>query len=89
MTSIRKSIFFLQQHMRNNGDSKNSQKALDLLVLIDKEENQPKPKAPIKALEYLQKHIEQTNIPEHWYENEIADMMECYVDYLNQLKKQR
>lgn len=39
------------------------------------------------ALEYLQKHVKQTNIPEHWYENEIADMMECYVDYLNQLKQ--
>lgn len=33
------------------------------------------------ALEYLQKNVEETNIPEHWYENEIADLMEDYYRF--------
>ena len=36
------------------------------------------------ALEYLKAHIEETNIPEEHWENEIAEMMEWYADYYHQ-----
>ena len=36
----------------------------------------------ITAIEYLKKHISESNIPEEHYENEIAEMMEWYaLDY--------
>lgn len=36
------------------------------------------------ALEYLKEHIEETNIPEEHWENEIAEMMEWYADYYHE-----
>ena len=33
------------------------------------------------ALDYLKESIEDTNIPEQWYEIEIAEMMDWYADY--------
>jgi hypothetical protein len=42
------------------------------------------------ALEYLRAHIGETNIPEEYWEHEIAEMMEWYADYYYQehLKQQ-
>jgi hypothetical protein len=36
------------------------------------------------ALDYLKESIEETNIPEQWYEIEIAEMMDWYADYYHE-----
>jgi len=36
------------------------------------------------ALEFLKENIEETNIPEEHWENEIAEMMEWYADYYHE-----
>ena len=38
----------------------------------------------MKALEYLQENVDQSNIPREWYELEIAEMMEEYALYAQQ-----
>ena len=38
----------------------------------------------MKALEYLQENVDQSNIPREWYELEIAEMMEDYALYAQQ-----
>ncbi len=38
----------------------------------------------ITGKEYLKKHIEESNIPEEHYENEIGEMMEWYADDYHQ-----
>jgi len=40
------------------------------------------------ALEYLKEHIQETNIPEEHWENEIAEMMEWYADYYHKQQTQ-
>ena len=39
------------------------------------------------ALEFLKENIEETNIPEEHWENEIAELMEWYADYYYQQMK--
>ena len=43
------------------------------------------------ALEFLKENIEETNIPEEHWENEIAEMMEWYAEYYHdqQIEKNR
>ncbi len=36
--------------------------------------------------EFLREHIEETNIPEEHWENEIGEMMEWYADYYHRTK---
>lgn len=41
------------------------------------------------ALEFLKEHIEETNIPEEHYENEIAEMMEWYAYFYHEQQQQK
>ena len=38
------------------------------------------------ALEFLNEHINETNIPEGYYEWEIAELMDWYADYYHKSK---
>jgi hypothetical protein len=37
--------------------------------------------------EYLNENLEETNIPNGWYENEIAEMMDWYAKYYHETKQ--